>query len=102
MHSAPNWHGSEFMELTFPGFRGVDAPMSVDSPPVTDEGVPPTDHLGIQAAVLWLVVGSAMVATAIVAVGLRRTIEIWGVSGVLLPLVFAGERLWYKYVLKSD
>ncbi len=32
-----------------------------------DEVTPPTDHLGIRWAVFWLVVGSAMVGTAIVA-----------------------------------
>jgi hypothetical protein len=76
--------------------------MVADSQPLHAERVPPTDYVGIEAALLWLIIGSAMVATAIVAFGLRRTVQIWGVSGLVLPLVFVGERLWYKYILKSE
>src|SRR3954469_17312606 len=37
MHSAPIWHGREFMELTFPGCRAVETSMSADSQRATDE-----------------------------------------------------------------
>ena len=76
--------------------------MDADSRPLANEVVAPTDYVGLEAAVLWLAIGSAMVAAAIVTVGPRRTLEIWAVSAVLLPLVFVGERLWYKYVRKSE
>ena len=68
---------------------------------IVDE-LKPADHVGIRMAVLWLVVGSAMVGTAIVAFGWRRTLEVWAISGVGLALLLVGERLWYKYVRKSQ
>jgi hypothetical protein len=69
---------------------------------VADEVSPPGDHLGIRWALFWLVVGSAMVGTAIVAFGWKRTLEVWAISGVVLALLFVGERLWYKYIRKSE
>jgi hypothetical protein len=89
------------MELTLPGCSAARSLMQASSDHSTDEAAP-TDHFGIRAALLWLVVGSALVGTAIVALGWRRTVEIWAVSGVALALLFVGERLWYKYVGKSD
>jgi hypothetical protein len=75
--------------------------MHASSDHVAEEATP-TDHFGIRAAALWLVVGSAMVGTAIVAFGWKRTLTVWAVSGVVLALVFAGERLWYEYIRKHE
>lgn len=68
----------------------------------THEELPPTDHLGIRTALLWLVLGSAAVATAIVAFGWKRTLVVWAGSGATLALLFVVERLWYRYVRKSE
>lgn len=54
------------------------------------------DHLGAGIVMLWLVIGSALVATAIVAFGWARTLEVWIGSGVILGLICVAERLWYR------
>ena len=53
----------------------------------------PAEHLGAGIVVLWLVVGSALVATAIVAFGWRRTLEVWLGAGVLMALICLAERV---------
>ena len=59
--------------------------------------VEPAEHLGAGIVMLWLVMGSAMIATAIVAFGWVRTIEIWFGSGVLLGLICVAERVWHRH-----
>lgn len=58
---------------------------------------PPAEHLGAGIVVLWIVVGSALMATAIVAFGWRRTLEVWLGAGVVLGLICVAERVWYRY-----
>jgi len=73
----------------------ADAQFVADQPPL------PADHLGVPLVALWLVVGSALVATAIVVFGWRRTLEIWAACGIILPLFLLGERVWYKHIRKA-
>ena len=90
------------MELTVHSCPGAGAIMHASNDHIADEVAPAGDPLGIRWAAFWLVIGSAMVGTAIVAFGWRRTLEIWAISGVSLALIFGVERLWYKYVRKSE
>jgi hypothetical protein len=96
-------HGSrENMELTLPTCFSANREKDATSDRTATEVAPPTDHLGIRTAMFWLTIGSAMVATAIVTMGWKRTLQVWSFSGVALALVFVAERLWYKFVLKSE
>jgi hypothetical protein len=90
------------MELTLPSCPGAESLIAVDACDVADELLPPSDFVGLEAAALWLIVGSTLVGIAITAFGWQRTLAIWSASAVALPLVFAAERLWYKYVVKSE
>lgn len=101
MRSAPSWQGRKLDENDSSRPEPRDGLMDAEVQHLAEEVIPPADHLGLSVVLLWLVVGSALVATAIVAFGWRRTLEIWAVSGVLLPLLFVGERLWYRFVRKS-
>jgi hypothetical protein len=62
----------------------------------TDDGPQPAEHLGAGIVIVWLVVGSALVATAIVAFGWRRTLEVWLGAGVLLGLVCLADHFWHR------
>jgi hypothetical protein len=88
------------MELTFHSCPGADSFLNASPDHTVDEVAPP-DHMGIRAAIFWLVVGSAMVGTAIVAFGWKRTLEVWAISGVVLAIFFLAARLCYIYVLKT-
>lgn len=43
---------------------------------------------------LWLVVGAALIATAVVALGWQLTAELWVASAALLAVIAACERVW--------
>jgi hypothetical protein len=68
---------------------------------IADEVTPRADHLGIRWAIVWLVVGSALVGTAIVAFGWKRTLQVWAISGLALGVVIAADWFWYKHIRKS-
>jgi hypothetical protein len=86
------------MELTFHSCPGVDSSINARPDRFVDEVPLPAGHFGIRAAIFWLIVGSAMVGTAIVAFGWKRTLAVWAISGVVLALVFVAEQLWHKRV----
>jgi len=67
---------------------------------VTDELAPRADHLGFRWALVWLIMGSALVGTSIVAFGWKRTLEVWAISGAALGLVIVAESLWYRHARK--
>ncbi|HEY4305101.1 MAG TPA: hypothetical protein VGM82_11570 [Gemmatimonadaceae bacterium] len=69
---------------------------------VADEAALSTDQFGVRVALYWLILGCAMVATALVTLGMRHTLELWAFSAVALPAVFVGERLWYKFVRNAE
>jgi hypothetical protein len=58
---------------------------------------PPAEHLGAGIVLLWIVLGSALMATAIVAFGWLRTLEVWVGAGAVLGLICVAERVWYRY-----
>jgi len=86
------------MEMTLSRGPGVGThAMTNASTEHTSDDIPqPAEHLGAGIVLLWLVVGSALVATAIVAFGWRRTIEVWVGSGVLLGLMCVADRFWHR------
>jgi hypothetical protein len=88
------------MEMTLSSGPGVETDAMVDATTEhpSDDIPQPAEHLGAGIVLVWLVAGSALVATAIVAFGWRRTLEVWVGSGVLLGLICVGERFWHRHV----
>ena len=43
---------------------------------------------------LWLIVGAALIATAVVALGWQLTAELWVASAALLAVIAIVERVW--------
>jgi hypothetical protein len=77
--------------------RMMDASSTEHAAEDTTTTPPPAEHLGAGIVVLWIVMGSALVATAIVAFGWRRTLEVWLGAGVVLGLICVAERVWYRH-----
>lgn len=71
--------------------------VNVSTEHTTEDMPQPAEHLGAGIVLLWLVIGSALIATAIVAFGWRRTLEVWVGSGVLLGLICVAERFWHRH-----
>ena len=79
---------------------GADQMMDVSSTEHAAEDntiPPPAGHLGAGIVLFWIVLGSALIATAIVAFGWRRTVEIWLGSGVVLGLICVAEHVWHRH-----
>ena len=87
------------MELTISSGpqMGIEPMIDASSETTRDDCVEPAEHLGRGIVALWLVIGSALMATAIVAFGWRWTVAIWVGSGVLLGLLGACERIWHRH-----
>jgi len=100
MRTAPSWEG-RLDEIDPARLEPHDGVMDANAHFVAEERPQPADHLGVPVVALWLVAGSALVATAIVVFGWRRTLEIWAACGILLPLFLVGERIWYKHIRKA-
>jgi len=43
---------------------------------------------------LWLIVGAALIATSVVALGWQLTAELWVGSAAILALIAVTERIW--------
>jgi len=102
MHLRPPGTAVNEMELVSPSCPVAEPFMADAAHDVADELLPSSDHVGLETTALWLIVGSGMVAGAILAFGWRRTLLVWSASAVGLLLVLGGDRLWYKYVRKSE
>jgi hypothetical protein len=74
----------------------VDATTEHAAEHAADDMPQPAEHLGAGIVLVWLVIGSALVATSIVAFGWRRTLEVWVGAGVVLGLICVAEHFWHR------
>lgn len=71
--------------------------IDASSEPTCTELVESAKHLSGGIVLLWLVMGSALMATAIVAFGWRWTVAVWVASGLVLGLLGACDRFWHRH-----
>lgn len=87
------------MELTISGATqtGLRPMVDASSDTTSNDLTEPVEHLDGGVVLFWFVIGSALMATAIVAFGWRWTVAIWVGSGLLLGLLGACERVWHRH-----